>query len=163
MKLYLRDITQAYVQLRSILNRDFYVQSFFELIKLMKISSACILKVIKSLYEVSETDNHWFKTYHDHHINKLRIIQLTYDLCLLYIIDRICMSIVDMQIDDTLILIDQSFVVVEKEAIHSVKIMTNSREQLSFAHFLRFNDIRIERIDSNDIIYLRQEKHIQNI
>jgi hypothetical protein len=46
MKLYLRDITQIYVQSRSILNRDFYVQSFLELIKLMRISSECILKVI---------------------------------------------------------------------------------------------------------------------
>ncbi len=58
MKLYLRDIIQTYVQSRSNLNKDFYVQSFFELIKLMTISSECILKVIKSLYEVSETDNH---------------------------------------------------------------------------------------------------------
>jgi hypothetical protein len=58
MKLYLRDIIQAYVQSRSNLNRDFYVQSLSELIKLMSILSECILKVIKSLYEVSETDNH---------------------------------------------------------------------------------------------------------
>jgi hypothetical protein len=58
MKLYLRDITQVYVQFRSILNRDFYVQSFSKLIKLMRISSECVLKVIKSLYEVLEADNH---------------------------------------------------------------------------------------------------------
>jgi hypothetical protein len=58
MKLYLRDITQVYVQSRSNLNRNFYVQSFFELIKLMSISSECILKVVKSLYEVPEADNH---------------------------------------------------------------------------------------------------------
>jgi hypothetical protein len=59
------------------------------------------------------------------------MIQFIYDSCLLYIIDRICMSIVDMQIDDTLILADQSFAVVEEEAIHSVKIMTKTREQLT--------------------------------
>jgi hypothetical protein len=58
MKLYLRDITQAYVQFRSILNRDFYVQSSSKLIKLMTISNDCILKVIKSLYDVSKADNH---------------------------------------------------------------------------------------------------------
>ncbi len=58
MKLYLRDITQAYVQSRSILNRDFYVQSLQKLIKLMKIFNDCILKVIKSLYNVSKADNH---------------------------------------------------------------------------------------------------------
>ncbi len=58
MKLYLRDITQIYVQSRSILNRDFYVQSFSKLIKLMRISHDCILKMIKSLYDVSKADNH---------------------------------------------------------------------------------------------------------
>jgi hypothetical protein len=74
MKLYLRDITQAYVQFRSILNRDFYVQSLSKLIKLMRISTDCILKVIKSLYDVSKAGNHWSKTYHDHHIDKLEMI-----------------------------------------------------------------------------------------
>jgi hypothetical protein len=58
MNLYLRNIIQIYVQSRSILNRDFYVQSSSKLIKLMRIFNDCILKVIKSLYEVSEADNH---------------------------------------------------------------------------------------------------------
>jgi hypothetical protein len=58
MELYLRNITQIYVQSRFNLNRDFYVQSFPELIKLMRISSDCILKVIKSLYGVSKAGNH---------------------------------------------------------------------------------------------------------
>jgi hypothetical protein len=58
MKLYLRDIIQAYVQSRFNLNRDFYFQSSFELIKLMRIFNDCILKVIKSLYDVSKASNH---------------------------------------------------------------------------------------------------------
>ncbi len=68
-----------------------------------------------------------------------------------------------MQIDDILILIDQSFAVVEKEAIHSVKIMIKTREQLISDNSLKFNDTRIERIESNDTIYFRQETHIQDI
>jgi hypothetical protein len=68
-----------------------------------------------------------------------------------------------MQTDDILILVDQSFAVVEKEAIHSAKIMTKTREQLTFENALKFNDTRIERIDSNDTIYFRQETHIQVI
>ncbi len=165
MNLYLRNITQVYVQSRFNLNRDFYVQSSSKLIELMRIFNDCILKVIKSLYDVSEADNHWFKTYHDHHINKLRMTQFTYDLCLLYItvISYIDMKTVSMQTDDTLILADQSFAVVEKEAIHSAKIMTKTREQLTFENSLKFNDTRIERIDSNDTIYFRQKTHIQDI
>jgi endonuclease YncB( thermonuclease family) len=69
----------------------------------------------------------------------------------------------NMQTDDTLILADQSFAVVEKEAVHSAKIMTKTREQLTFENSLKFNDTRIERIDSNDTIYFRQETHIQDI
>ncbi len=167
MKLYLRNIIQAYVQSRSNLNRDFYVQSLFELIKLMSISRECILKVIKSLYKVSETDNHWFKTYHDHHTDKLEMIQSTYNLCLLYIssiiFSHIDMSIVSMQTNDILILADQSFVVIEEEALIIVKIMIKSREQLILNNALKFNDTRIERIDSDGVIYFRQETHIQDI
>jgi hypothetical protein len=67
-----------------------------------------------------------------------------------------------MQTDDTLILADQSFVIVEKEAIHSAKIMIKSREQLISDNPLKFNGTRIERIE-NDTIYFRQETHIQEI
>jgi hypothetical protein len=70
-----------------------------------------------------------------------------------------------MQTDDTLILVDQSFAVVEKEAIHSAKLMIKTREQMTFINLLKFNDTRIERLESNeiDIIYFRQETHIQEI
>jgi hypothetical protein len=73
------------------------------------------------------------------------------------------MSIVDIQTDDILILIDQSFAVVEKEAIHSVKIMIKTREQLISDNLLKFNDTKIERINSNETIYFRQKTHIQDI
>jgi hypothetical protein len=68
-----------------------------------------------------------------------------------------------MQIDDTLILIDQSFVIAKKKAIHSAKIMIKTHEQLISNNFLKFNDTRIERIDSKNTIYFRQETHIQDI
>ncbi len=58
MNLYLRDITQVYVQSRSNLNRNFYVQSSPKLVELMRIFNDCILKVIKPLYDVSKADNH---------------------------------------------------------------------------------------------------------
>ncbi len=73
------------------------------------------------------------------------------------------MSIMNMQIDDILILIDQSFAVVEDEAIVSAKIMIKTRDQLISNNSLKFNDIRIERFDSNEFIYYRQEAHIQDI
>jgi hypothetical protein len=57
--LYLRDITQAYVQSKISLNREFFICSSLEL----DLSERSILKIIKSLYDVSETETHWFNTY----------------------------------------------------------------------------------------------------
>jgi hypothetical protein len=68
-----------------------------------------------------------------------------------------------MQTDDTLILVDQSFAVVEDEAIVSANIMIKTRDQLISNNSLKFNDIRIERFDPNESIYYRQEAHIQDI
>lgn len=57
-KLYLRDITQAYVQSTSDLNRDFYIRPPVELVKLLNVPANCILKVMKPLYGVPEAGNH---------------------------------------------------------------------------------------------------------
>jgi hypothetical protein len=101
--------------------------------------------------------------------------QSTYDSCLLHTnmkIDtssfhdhlHIDMSIVDMQIDDTLILIDLNFAIAKKKAIIDVKIMIKSRDNLDSNFSLKFNDTIIER-QENDI-YLRQisqSDHLQLI
>jgi hypothetical protein len=52
--LYLRNITQAYVQSKIPLNREFFIRSFFEL----DLSEKSILKIIKPLYDVPETETH---------------------------------------------------------------------------------------------------------
>jgi hypothetical protein len=58
MNLYLRNITQTYVQSVTSLNRDFFVRSSVELIKHLDIDTNSILKIVKSLYDVLEADNH---------------------------------------------------------------------------------------------------------
>jgi hypothetical protein len=52
--LYLRDITQAYVQSKTFLNRQFFIRSFFEL----DLSKDSILRVVKLLYDVFEAEAH---------------------------------------------------------------------------------------------------------
>ncbi len=109
--------------------------------------------------------------------------QFIYDLCLLYktlFVDKtsdksIISDLIEMQIDDTLLLVDQSFVILKKETIKSAKIMIKNRERFTSDNSLKFNEIRIERLDSNNInnsndmndsnevIYFRQETHIQDI
>jgi hypothetical protein len=177
MNLYLRDIIQTYIQSITSLNRDFFVRSSVELIKHLDIDFNSILKVIKSLYDVLEIDNHWFVTYHAHHINKLNMIQSIYDSCLLHTDMKIDtsslhdhlhtdMSIVDIQIDDTLILIDLNFATAKNKAIIDVKIMTKLRDNLDSNSSLKFNDTIIERQENDIDIYLRQisqSEHLQLI
>jgi hypothetical protein len=52
--LYLRNITQAYTQSKSSLNRMFFIRSFLDL----NLLDDAILRVIKSLYDVSEIETH---------------------------------------------------------------------------------------------------------
>jgi hypothetical protein len=78
---YLRDITQTYVQSKISLNREFFIRSLFEL----DLSKNSILRVVKLLYDVLETETHWFNTYQKHHKKKLSMIESTFDSCLLHI------------------------------------------------------------------------------
>jgi hypothetical protein len=175
MNLYLKNIIQIYVQFVTSLNRDFFVRSFVELIKHFDVNSNSILKIVKSLYDVLEADNHWFVTYHAHHVNKLDMTQSIYDSCFLHTDMKIDtsslhdhlhtnMNIVDMQIDDTLILIDLNFATAKKKTIIDVKIMIKSRDHFDSNSSLKFNDTIIE-CQENDI-YLRQisqSDHLQLI
>jgi hypothetical protein len=90
--------------------------------------------------------------------------QFTYDLCLLHkIIDSIISDVIDMQIDDTLYEAIEAFAKQKDDAIKSAKIMIKNRKRLISENSLKFNEIRIERLDSNEIIYSRQKTHIQDI
>ncbi len=99
------------------------------------------------------------------------MFQSIYDLCLLHTnmkIDtssdfqtdlkddhsRTDMSIVDMQTNDILILVDPNFAAAKKKAITDAKIMTKSRDNLESNFSLKFNDTIIQR-QENDI-YLKQ-------
>jgi hypothetical protein len=71
--LYLRDISQAYVQSSTLLNHDFYINPPPELMRELDLEDSSVLKVVKPLYRVPEAGNHWFKTYHSHYTNELAI------------------------------------------------------------------------------------------
>jgi hypothetical protein len=103
------------------------------------------------------------------------MIQSTYDSCFLHTNMKIDtsslhdhfhtdMNIVDMQIDDTLILIDLNFATTKKKAIIDVKIMIKSRDHFDSNSSLKFNDIIIER-QENDIYFrqISQFDHLQLI
>lgn len=160
-KLYLRDVTQAYVQSTSNLNRDFYIRPPPEFATMLGIkpNSDSILKVVKPLYGVPEAGNHWFVIYHGHHIDKLGMTQSTYDSCLLYKSDSL--DVVGIQIDDTLMIAISQFANDEKKVIVDADIMIKARETLILTTSLKFNDTRIE--SSDGCLIIKSEKHADNI
>lgn len=70
---------------------------------------------MKLLYGVLKAGNHWFSTYHIYHNEKRVIKKLIYNLCLLYFSGLF--SIVQMQSNETLILVNNNFQNKEKAGI----------------------------------------------
>jgi hypothetical protein len=161
MHLYLRDISQAYVQSATNLNREFYVRPPREL----QIGDDSVLKVVKPLYGIPEAGNHWFKTYHSHHVEQLQMSQSTYDPCLLYSNDsdrHRPFGIVGLQTDDTLFLADEAFVAREQSELSKAEFMAKEREKLTVDTPIKFNGGMI-RLLTDGSITLTQEQQCQNL
>lgn len=65
------DISQAYNQSTTKLNQNFFIQPSPEI----NLESNSILNFLKQLYSVPEVGNHWLKTYHSYHTNRLAMAQ----------------------------------------------------------------------------------------
>jgi len=87
---------------------------------------------------VPEAGNHWFKTYHQHYVHKLKIEQSTYDPCLLYTPSN-GLGIIGLQTDDTLFLADQTFADTEETELREAKFLAKPREQLTEQTPVKFN------------------------
>lgn len=154
--LYLRDISQAYVQSTTSLNRKFYVRPPREL----GLQEDSILQIIKPLYGVPEAGAHWFNTYHTHHTKKLLMVPSTYDPCLLFK-NSDGFGVVGLQTDDTLILADEIFAAAEEKQLHKAKLLAKDREKLTNTTPIKFNGGYIKKCN-NDIL-LSQEKQCKNL
>jgi hypothetical protein len=120
-----------------------------------------VLKVLKPLYGVPEAGNHWFKTYHSHHVQQLNIEQSTYDPCLLY--SNKPLGIVGLQTDDTLFLADETFAEAEQNELYKAKFMAKEREQLTVNTPLKFNGGLIQLAPNGTTITLTQERQCRNL
>jgi hypothetical protein len=158
-KLYLRDISQAYVQSTTELNREFFIKPPRELAEHLKLNKGAVLKVLKPLYGVPEAGNHWFSTYHSHHINELSMKQSTYDPCLLYNIKPF--GVVGLQTDDTLFVADVDFAKLEEQKLGRAQFLAKERDILTTTSPLKFNGglIKLEP----DGVTLTQERQCKNL
>lgn len=154
--LFLRDITQAYTQATTRLNRVFYIRPPPEI----GFPPGTILRVIKPLYGIPESGNHWYGTYHKHHTEKLNMATSTFDPCLLHTTGD-DFGLVGLQTDDTLILADASFATAEETKLQEAGFTSKDRERLTASHPLKFNggNIRLE----GETLVLSQERQCANI
>lgn len=153
LNLFLRDITQAYVQSTTALNREFFVRPPIEL----GLPNTTVLKVIKPLYGVPEAGAHWYKTYHAHHIQNLTMLESSYDSCLLWVSNpSMGFGVVGLQTDDTLILADKTFAAAEEVELQKAKLLAKPRDQLTIDHPIKFNGGFIT-LAADRSIYLNQE------
>ncbi len=165
--LYLRDITQTYTQSKSFLNWMFFIRSSFDLD--IDLSNDAILRIIKSLYDVSEAKAHWFNTYHDHHKKNLNMMKSTYDLCLLFINQNDPSSnvfeLIEMQTDDTLMLRNDRFAELKESKLEKAKLTFKKRKMLTVFTSIKFNDEMINLIiNKNDyILFLTQLSQFDQI
>ena len=163
LSFFLRDISQVYVQSIISLARQFFIKPPIEL----GFGEGTILKIIKFLYGVSKAGIHWFNTYHKHHTEKLVMQQSIYDSCFLYINKKgKGFEVVELQIDDTLILGDETFAKIENFHFHEVKLLAKNRDQLIFQHSIKFNGVYIKQENlskQKNSFYLNQERLCKNL
>ncbi len=156
--LYLKNITQTYVLSKIFFNRQFFIRSSFEL----DLSKNSILRIVKFLYDVLETETHWFNTYQKHHKNKLSMIESTFDSCLLHI-EFIHFEVVDIQTDDTLIFANDEFVTLEENEVAREYLTFKRREKLNLITSIKFNDELIILVNDDNTLFFTQSKQFDQI
>ncbi len=154
----------------------FFIRSSLDLD--IELFDDAILRIIKSLYDVSKAKTHWFNTYHDHHKKNLNMTKSTYNLCLLLInqneslnnlINQSIFELIKMQTDDTLMLKDDRFAELKESELKKAKLMFKKREMLIIFTSIKFNDeiislIEFELISKNSYnLSLIQSKQFDQI
>ncbi len=91
------------------------------------------------------------------------MIESTFDFCLLHIINQIAFEIVEMQTNDTLMLVNDQFADLKENELQKVKLMFKSREKLIIFISIKFNDEVISRNDKIDSLLLNQSKQFDQI
>ena len=153
MNLWSRDISQAYTQSTTNLNRTIIARLPKEMEDLYP--EGTIMLVIKPLYGIAEAGTHWWATYNKHHRERLMMKTSTYDPCFLITTNRDSFGIVGMQTDDTIILSNETFSNLEEEELKKAKFLAKPKEMLTKESPMIFNGCILTNEGEN--IQLRQK------
>lgn len=157
---YVRDISQAYVQSTTTLERPIYLRPPAE----MGLQDPMILLAIKPLYGIPESGLHWFTTYHSHHTNMLHMQETRADKCVL--VRRTgtqLQGLSALQVDDSYGFGDSKFL--EEEETHSKKfqaVRSKPRKLLSTGDSTTFNGCTISILKNHRHLITQTDK-IQSI
>lgn len=80
LQLITHDVSQAYVQSDTHTQRPIFVRPPVAL----NFHTDTLLRIDRPLYGIPEAGLHWFRTYHTHHRDKLRLNSSTHDPCFLF-------------------------------------------------------------------------------
>lgn len=150
---------QSHIQSIFEQNRDFNIWASPKLISLLDISSDCIFKVLKPLYDVSKVGNHYFATYYIHYKEKLGMTKSIYDLYLFYKFDLL--GILRIQTNKISIPANTNFTNNKIETIKITKLIIKDCKYLTFIQPIKFHRAQI-KIDLNDIV-LTKKSHLGEI
>jgi hypothetical protein len=138
----LRDITQAYPQSTSRLNRKIYAYPPKEIVD--ELPKETVFWVVIPLYGIPEAGAHWYGTYEKHHRVKLGIEQSTYDPCLMVTKDpQGPFGVVGLQTDDTLFVGDCRFVDLEDSELKKAGLLAKPAQTLTPDTPLSFNGCKL--------------------
>ena len=160
ISLYLRDITMAYTQSTTALNRTILAELPSELRHLY--AEGTIMIVVKPLYGIAEAGTHWWATYTNHHREELGMTVSTYDPCLLIATEESKgFGVVGIQTDDTLILADEDFAADEERRL---TFKSKPRQEVTDGIEISFNGCKIRRTGNTlDVVQKGQGGRIELI
>jgi Reverse transcriptase (RNA-dependent DNA polymerase) len=159
MDLWLRDISQAYVQSTTKLNRTILARLPEEIQH--RYPEGTIMVVVRPLYGIAEAGTHWWATYSKHHKDKLLMTTSTYDPCLLITTTENGFGVVGMQTDDTIILADERFSALEENELVNAKFTAKPKEKLTPDSPLIFNGCVLTQ--NGSVMSLRQKEQGKKI
>lgn len=138
----LRDITQAYPQSTSKLNRLIYAHPPKDMVAELPLGT--VFWVVIPLYGIPEAGAHWYSTYEKHHRVKLGMEQSTYDPCLMVTKNpKGPFGIVGLQTDDTLFIGDSQFVDLEDSELKAAGLLAKPAQTLTPDTPLAFNGCKL--------------------
>ena len=161
ISLQLRDITQAYVQSETPLNRLILAHLPDQIRH--EYPEGTIMRIMKPLYGIAEAGTHWWATYSKHHRDNLSMNTSTFDPCLLIATKtpesiesaKSPFGVVGLQTDDTLILGDEAFQALEESELIKANFTAKPKQKLDPATALMFNGCSLTIQDG--VLTIRQK------